>query len=68
VAKAKKPKRGSVQHTWKVVRTNNNSVNVSAEGLTVVDGDLVFSTKGVPVRVIGADTYTDVELMSALEA
>jgi hypothetical protein len=41
-------------------------MNVTAEGLTVVDGDLVFSTKGVPVRVIGADTYTDVELVSAL--
>ena len=68
MAKAKKLKRGSVQHTWKVVRTNNDSVNVSAEGLTLVDGDLVFSTKGVPVRVIGADTYTDVELVSALEA
>ena len=66
MAKAKKPKRGGAQHTWKVVRTNNNSVNVTAEGLTVVDGDLVFSTKSVPVRGIGADTYTDVELVSAL--
>ena len=66
MAKARKAKRGSTEHTWKVVRTNNNSVNITAESLTVVDGDLVFSTKGVPVRVIGADTYTDVELVSAL--
>jgi hypothetical protein len=66
VAKARKSKRGSSLHTWKVMRRNNSSVDVTAEGLTVVDGDLVFSTKGVPVRVIGADTYTDVELVSAL--
>jgi hypothetical protein len=66
VAKARKAKRDSAEHTWKVLRRNNSSVDVTAESLTVVDGDLVFSTKGVPVRVIGADTYTDVELMSAL--
>jgi hypothetical protein len=37
-------------------------VSLSAEGLAVVDGDLVFSTNGVVVRVIAANTYTDVLL------
>jgi hypothetical protein len=44
-------------------RTNNQSVNITAEDLTVVDGDLVFLTNGVMVRVIAANTYTDVELL-----
>jgi hypothetical protein len=56
-----------VQHTWKVTRRNNQSVDITADSLTVVYGDLVFSTKGVVVRVIGVDTYNDVELVSPLE-
>jgi hypothetical protein len=32
-----------------------------------VYGDLVFSTRGVVVRVIGVDAYSDVELVSPLE-
>jgi hypothetical protein len=63
VAKAKRTKGGKVLHTWKVERTNNQSVNITAEDLTVVDGDLVFLTNGVMVRVIAANTYTDVELL-----
>lgn len=65
VAKATKPKRGAVQHTWKVTRRNNQSINVSAGNLSVVDGELVFSTNDIAVRVIAADTYTDVELVTA---
>jgi hypothetical protein len=65
VAKAKKSKRGPVQHTWKVTRTNNQSVNVTADSLGVVDGDLVFSANGIAVRVIAANTYSDVELTSS---
>lgn len=34
-----------------------------ADGLSVVDGELVFTKNGVPVRIIAADTYTDVELV-----
>lgn len=68
VAKARKPKRGVVQHTWKVTRRNNQSINVSADNLSVVDGELVFSTNDIAVRVIAADTYTDVELISAAES
>jgi hypothetical protein len=49
-------------------RQNNQSVNISAESLSVVDGDLVFSTNDVPVRVIAADTYTDVELIDPVDA
>ena len=30
--------------------------------------DMVFSSKGVVVRVIGVDTYNDVELVSPSEA
>jgi hypothetical protein len=67
VAKAKKSKRGPAQHTWKVTRTNNQSVNVIADSLSVVDGDLVFTANGVAVRVIAANTYSDVELMSSAE-
>ncbi len=63
MAKAKKPKGGKAQHTWKVVRMNNQSVDVTADYLTVVDGDLVFSTDSVTARVIAANTYTDVELL-----
>ncbi len=73
MAKAKKPKAGnksekaqhSSQHTWRVVRMNNQSVDVAADDLTVADGDLVFSTDSVTVRVIAANTYTDVELLDA---
>jgi len=32
-----------------------------------VDGDLVFSSKRVVVRVIGVETYNDVEMISPLE-
>ncbi|HTV35636.1 MAG TPA: hypothetical protein VMF12_04325 [Xanthobacteraceae bacterium] len=63
MAKAKKPRDGKVQHTWKVTRTNNQSIDVTADGLTVIDGDLVFSTTDVVVRVIAANTYSDVELL-----
>ena len=62
---AKAPKR-AVQHTWRVTRRNNQVVDITAENLTVVYGDLVFSTQDVVVRVIGVDTYSDVELVSAL--
>ena len=69
MAKAKKPKVGKAQdkarHTWKVVRINSQSVDVTAANLTVIDGDLVFSTDSVAVRVIAANTYTDVELLGA---
>jgi hypothetical protein len=57
-----------VQHTWRVTRRSNQSVDITAESLTVVYGDLVFSTNGVVVRVVGVDTYSDVELVSALES
>jgi hypothetical protein len=63
VAKAKRSTSGQVQHTWKVVRINNQAVDISADEVAVVDGDLVFSTGGVIVRVIAANTYTDVELL-----
>ena len=56
-----------VQHTWKVTRRNSQSVDITADSLAVVYGDLVFSTKSVVVRVIGVDTYNDVELVSPLE-
>ena len=56
-----------VQHTWKVTRRNNQTIDITADTLVVVYGDLVFSTKGVVVRVIGVDTYNDVELVSTLE-
>jgi hypothetical protein len=62
-----KAKKLVVQHTWKVTRRNNQSVDITADSLAVVYGDLVFSTKGVVVRVIGVDTYNDVELVSLLE-
>ena len=70
VAKATKATKASkrvVQHTWKVTRRNNQSIDITADSLSVVYGDLVFSTKGVVVRVIGVDTYNDVELVSPLE-
>lgn len=50
-----------------MTRRNNQSVEIAAETLGVAYGDLVFSTKGVVVRVIGADSYIEVELTSALE-
>lgn len=38
-------------------------MTITADGLSVVDGDLVFIKDNLPVRVISADTYTDVELV-----
>jgi hypothetical protein len=64
VAKAKKPMGGKVQHTWKVMRMNNQAIDVTADDLAVADGDLVFSADGVIVRIVAANTYTDVELLS----
>ena len=54
------------QHTWKVTR-RNDQVEITADNLTVVYGDLVFSTRGVVVRVIGVDAFSDVELISPLD-
>jgi phage baseplate assembly protein gpV len=65
VAKVNKPKSGKAQHTWKVMRMNNQSVDVTADDLAVADGDLVFSADDVIVRIIAANTYTDVELLDA---
>jgi hypothetical protein len=65
--KATKATKRVVQHTWRVTRRKNQSVEITADNLGVTFGDLVFSTKGVVVRVIGVDTYNDVELVSALE-
>ena len=65
--KATKATKRVVQHTWKVTRRNNQTIDITADTLVVVYGDLVFSTKGVVVRVIGVDTYNDVELVSPLE-
>lgn len=65
--KATKTTKRVVQHTWKVTRRSNQVIEITADSLTVVFGDLVFSTKGVVVRVIGVDTYNDVELVSPLE-
>lgn len=62
MAKARKSK-SSALHTWRVSRRDNQSVTVMADGLSVVDGELVFTTNGVPVRIIAADTYTDVVLV-----
>jgi hypothetical protein len=67
VAKATKAVKRVVQHTWKVTRRNNDSVEITAESLSVTYGDLVFSTKGVVVRVIGVEAYNDVELVSAVD-
>lgn len=65
--KATKTTKRVVQHTWKVTRRSNQVIEITADSLTVVFGDLVFSTKDVVVRVIGVDTYNDVELVSPLE-
>lgn len=65
--KATKTTKRVVQHTWKVTRRNNQVIDITADSLTVVYGDLVFSTRGTVVRVIGVDTYNDVELVSSLE-
>ena len=65
--KATKTTKRVVQHTWKVTRRNNQVIEITADSLTVVYGDLVFSTNGIVVRVIGVDTYNDVELVSPLE-
>jgi hypothetical protein len=62
--KAAKAPKLSIRHTWRVTRRDNQTTDVSAESLTVVFGDLVFSTNGVVVRVIGVDTFNDVELVS----
>lgn len=73
MAKARKPKgkteyakseEAKTEHAWRVIRRSNETVTVTAEGLTVIDGELVFTTNGVPVRIIAADTYTDVELLA----
>jgi hypothetical protein len=64
--KATRAPKSAVQHTWRVSRRNNQTIDVTAEALSAVYGDLVFSTKGVVVRVIGVDTYNDVELVSHL--
>ncbi len=66
-AKTSKAAKRVVQHTWKVTRRNNQTIEITAENLTVVYGDLVFSTNGVVIRVVGVDSYTDVELVSPLE-
>jgi hypothetical protein len=66
--KTTKTVKQTVQHTWRVTRRNNQTVDITAEGLSAVYGDLIFSTKGVVVRVVGVDTYNDVELVSPLEA
>jgi hypothetical protein len=55
VAKARKATTRKVQHTWKVTRCNNQLIEITADDLSVVYGDLVFSTKDVVVRVIGVD-------------
>ncbi|WP_157450252.1 hypothetical protein [Bradyrhizobium sp. ARR65] len=65
--KATKTMKRVLQHTWKVTRRNNQTIDITADSLSVVYGDLVFSTKGVVVRVVGVDTYNDVELVSPLE-
>ena len=67
MAKANKATSRVVQRTWRVTRRNNQSVDITADNLTVTYGDLVFSTKGVVVRVIGVDSYSDVELVSGLD-
>lgn len=55
-----------VQHTWKVTRRSGQSLDITADSLSVTYGDLVFATKGVVIRVIGVDSYSDVELVSGL--
>jgi hypothetical protein len=67
VAKAIKSKVRGIQRMWKVTRQNMQSVDIAADTLGVLDGDLVFSTRGITVRVIPADSYIDAELVSALE-
>jgi hypothetical protein len=67
-ARSAKAKRGEAQYTWKVTRRNNESMNVTAATLTVQDGDLVFLTNDVAVRVMAADTYSDVELVGPANA
>jgi len=54
--RATKATKRVVQHTWRVTRRTNQTIDVTADSLTVVYGDLVFSTKGVVVRVIGVDS------------
>jgi hypothetical protein len=66
-ARATKATKTVIQHTWRVTRRNNQTTDITAEILSAVYGDLVFSTKGVVVRVIGVDTYNDVELVSPLD-
>jgi hypothetical protein len=65
--KATKATKRVVQHTWRVTRRTNQTLDIIADSLTVAYGDLVFSTKRVVVRVIGVDTYNDVELVSPLD-
>jgi len=64
--KATKTTKRVVQHTWKVTRRNNQVIEITADSLTVVYGDLVFSTSGIVVRVIGVDTYNDGESFGAV--
>jgi hypothetical protein len=68
VTKVTRATKRVVQHTWKVTRRNGQPIDITADSLAVAYGDLVFSTKGVVVRVVGVDTYNDVELISPLEA
>lgn len=68
MVKAQKPKArgwGKNEHIWRVSRTNGQSVDVRADTLSITDGDLVFTNKGVPVRMTAANTYTDVELIGS---
>jgi hypothetical protein len=67
MAKVRKTKQRGVQYTWTVTRRNNVVVEVTAESLGVVDGELVFMTNGIATRIIAADTYTDVELKDFAE-
>jgi hypothetical protein len=64
---ARKTKRRAAQYTWKVTRRNGDYLSVSADGLGVIDGELVFTTNNVPVRIIAADTYTDMAIVFAAE-
>lgn len=68
VKPAKGKRGGEAQHTWRVTRRNNESVSVTAGKLSVLNGDLVFSTGDLTARVIPADTYNDVELIGPANA
>ena len=68
MAKTRKTKRGTVRHTWTVTRRNNESMTVSADTLSVVEGELVFSTSGVVVKIVATDTYNEVDLVAPAES